>query len=103
MILVLLWLTVSTSFIFNAQKQIPNQTKQQTIPANSQQEEEAANPMAGTTEEKIPGTANTLSEFLRETGLLKHLLQKNTKYYWHIKFALYKAFHGELLVPPPNC
>jgi len=103
MILALLWLTVSVPYVFNAQKQLLSQEKQQPVPVNSQQEEEAANPFASTTEEKTPGSGNTLSEFLHEIELLKHPSRNLTRYFMYIRSSLYIAFHGELLVPPPNC
>jgi hypothetical protein len=103
MILALLWLTVSIPYVFSAQKKLLSQEKQQTVPVNSQQEEEAANPFASTTEEKTPSSGNTLSEFLHETDLLKHPSRNLTRYYKYIRSSLYIAFHGELLVPPPNC
>ena len=103
MILALLWLTVSIPYVFNAQKQLLSQEKQQPVPVNSQQEEVAADPVASTTEEKTPGTGNTLSEFLHEIELLKHPSRNLTRYFMYIRSSLYIAFHGELLVPPPNC
>jgi len=103
MIFALLWLTVSIPYVFNAQRTLLSSEKQQSLPVNSQQEEEAANPFANTTEEKTPGSGNTLSEFLHEIELLKHPFRNLTRFYKYHRSSLYLAFHGELLVPPPNC
>ncbi len=88
MILALLWLTMSAPFV-NAGQQL--QAKYNTADTGSPlagTEEEAANPFGNTTEEKAPGTSFS-EEFLHD-----HHKAENTD--------LYTAFHGELLVPPPN-
>lgn len=103
MIIALLWLTVSTPYVFNAQKKLLSIGNQQSIPDNSEQGEESANPFANTTEEKTPGSGNTLSEYLHEIELLKHPSGNLTRFYKYHSSTLYLAFHGELLVPPPNC
>jgi hypothetical protein len=103
MILALLWLTVSIPYVFRAQKQFYSQDRHQSAPVNAQQEEEPSNPFASTTEEKTPGSLNTLSEFLHETELLNQPSRNLTRHYLYIRPSLYIAFHGELLVPPPNC
>jgi hypothetical protein len=103
MMLALLWLTVSIPYVFNAQKKLLGSETHQSVPVNTQQEEEASNPFANTTEEKTPGSSNTLSEFLHEIELLKQPSENLTRFYKYHRYSLYIAFHGELLVPPPNC
>lgn len=97
MIITLLWLTVSTPFIFSVQKELRNasfSTEQQTNEDNS-------NPFSGLNEEKT-NSVNTLSEYLHEhlhlpvpgTPVLEH--NSNTA------SLIYIAYYGELLSPPPE-
>jgi hypothetical protein len=102
MILTLLWLTVSAPFVFSSQQQLAQQQKEaaNTLPAEN--EEEASNPFGNNTEEKNPGSTNFSEEFLHDTGMDCHALPVISAYNKNEKAALYVAFHGELLVPPPN-
>mgnify|MGYP000941500486 CR=1 FL=1 len=98
----LLWLTVSTSFVSAFQEELAKQNKmvsaQSSVPGNSDD-------TSGTTdnlEEKVPCSNNLSEEFLHEFGG-NHLYFATVSSYDKIENAGdYIAFHGELLVPPPN-
>jgi|SRR5688572_13532895 hypothetical protein len=101
MILALLWLTMSAPFV-NAGQQL--QAKYNTADTGSPlagTEEEAANPFGNTTEEKAPGTSFS-EEFLHDHHKAEHFLSITAQYHKAENTDLYTAFHGELLVPPPN-
>lgn len=96
MLLSLVWLTVSLPVVTRAQD-----FRTQWEQAQGMTTEENGNPLAGTTEEKAPSSIN-LSEFLHEGSQLRHprpapLLHQAGSY-----ASRYQAYHGELLVPPPN-
>ncbi|MGZ3882296.1 MAG: hypothetical protein ACXVBF_13190, partial [Flavisolibacter sp.] len=56
MVVTLMWLTVSTPFVYQAQKTL-KETHRQTRQADN------SNPFSNTTEEKNESTVNTLSEY----------------------------------------
>lgn len=101
MIAALLWLTISTPFVFNAQRQLITEERQ-SAGNGSQQDDESANPLASTTEEKTPNNNNSLSEFLNEGETIKQPVRNLIRQYNPISISLYVSFQGELLVPPPN-
>lgn len=96
MIATLLWLTVSTPFVFKAQqeqkKEIQNQSKQN----------DSTNPFANTTEEKNESSVNTLSEYLHEPPALENNFIVLTTLYKLYSSKIYLAHHPELLSPPPE-
>lgn len=101
MILTLLWLTVSVSFVYASQ--VESKAEKKAMAAfPSENEEESANPFGNTTEEKNPGSTSFSEEFLH------HPADDNLFSFFSRSFStgeharLYVAFHGELLVPPPN-
>ena len=103
MIIALLWLTVSTPFVADCQKKTGQQEKKSTSNSPlSGSEEDAANPFAGTTEEKTPGSITTLNEYLHETEELQHpsilIAEHNNSH----TATTYTAFHGEPVGPPPK-
>jgi hypothetical protein len=106
MIATLLWLTISTPFVFAAQQEINKNKKDKgTIAAQvpvAENEEEAANPFGNTTEEKTSGGTNLTEEFLHDHQTAEHLFSATRHYPQSNNAGTYIAFHGELLVPPPN-
>ncbi len=101
MILTLLWLTISTPFVFSYQQEIAKQEKksQNTIPVSST-EEEAGKPLGNTS---APGSANTLSEeYLHDHHAADAFFTLVVLYLHSHNDGTYQAYHGELLVPPPN-
>jgi hypothetical protein len=95
MMLALVWLTVSTPFVYAAQQQAKCINTAQSADDNT-------NPFANTTEEKTENGGNTLSEYLHD--MHQHLpyvavAEKHSKCH---PSDLYYAFHPELISPPPE-
>jgi hypothetical protein len=103
MILALLWLTVSTPFVFASQQKLTSQEKIQKdqSPATGC-EEESSNPFSNTTEEKNPSSTSFSEEYLHDHHITHHFFPIVTQYYNCGNSGVYVAYHGELLVPPPN-
>ncbi len=105
MVLLLMWLTVSTPFVMASQQEVAKSSKAPSgqSPLNGGTEEENANPFGNSTEEKVPKNINSFSEeFLHELHKTAHLFFIEKQYHKTENAGTYTAFHGELLVPPPN-
>lgn len=93
----LLWLTISLPFVYEAKKQLTEQTPSK--------EKNSNNPLAGATEEKAPSNPNAAlnEEYLHNDGydFSFTALQKDIAYL-HMHEGTYIAFHAELHAPPPN-
>ncbi len=102
MSLTLIWLTVSTPFVYESQQEsIKHQFSAITdseLPVN----EEESNPFGNSQEEKVPSGASLTEEFLHEFHSETLLYSLISKSYKCSDTDTYTAFHGELLVPPPN-
>jgi hypothetical protein len=102
MIIALLWLTVSTPFVYASQQALAATNKAVNGGDNHPVDEEESNPLGNSTEEKTPGSVSLSEEYLHS--------HHSSDYYFHIASRFYKladakvyvAFHGEMLVPPPN-
>jgi hypothetical protein len=104
MIVALSWLTISAPFVFEQQQKIAKQNTSSCanlpIAAN---EEEAANPFSGSTEEKAPKSLNTFSEeYLHDHHQSEYFFSIASQFHKCEDAGTYVAYHGELLVPPPN-
>ncbi len=97
MIMTLLWLTVSTPFIFSVQKELRNAP----FSAEQQANEESTNPFSGLNEEKT-NNANTLSEYLHEHLHLPVPGIPVLEHNGNTTSLIYIAYYGELLSPPPE-
>ncbi len=103
MILALLWLSISTPFVFASQQELAKHSKV----ANAQSpvsatEDESANPFGNSTEEKAP-SGNTFSEeYLHDHHIADLFFSIASQSHKCENADIYNAFHGELLVPPPN-
>ena len=103
MILALLWLTISAPFVIAAQQQISKQDKiENTSSPIDGNEEEAANPFGNTTEEKAPSSSTFSEEFLHDHHKTEYFFSISSQYHKGENAGTYVAYHGELLVPPPN-
>jgi hypothetical protein len=103
MILALLWLTISAPFVnaaAQAQACLDNDTHS-SIPANSN-DEEAATPLGNATEEKAGNSTNLSEEYLHGHDKGEHFFSIASLQHKCEHADTYNAFHGELLVPPPN-
>ena len=98
MIMALLWLTVSTPFVYAADQLAKQEIQKQT----GASEEEDNNPFSSTTEEKNESGASTISEYLHAVHHLEHAFTILTKFYKCHPSDTYFAFHPDLLLPPPK-
>jgi hypothetical protein len=102
MILALLWLTVSAPFVTEAQQKIAEHHEAGKAGSPlAASEEESANPFGNSTEEKAP-SGTTSEEYLHDHHEAEHLFLIASQYHINRNAGTYIAFHGELLVPPPN-
>jgi hypothetical protein len=104
LMLTLLWLTISTPFVIASQQELARQQKAQIadLPA-SDSEDESSDSRNNNIEEKVPGSGNTFSEeFLHEHHTTHYFFSEVSLYHKLENSDTYIAFHGELLVPPPN-
>ncbi|MGZ8509189.1 MAG: hypothetical protein ACXWWA_02385 [Chitinophagaceae bacterium] len=103
MILALLWLTISVPFVYASQQEFAKLAKMENSGSPlTGNEEETANPFGNTTEEKSPSSSSFSEEFLHDqhsTDCLFYIVQQHHKCE---NAGTYIAFHGELIVPPPN-
>jgi hypothetical protein len=104
MVLALMWLTVSTPFVLASQQQQAKHHKMEKAASSplAGNEEEASNPFGSNTEEKAPTSTNFSEEFLHSFHIISHFYTEVSQYHKHENSDIYIAFHGELLVPPPN-
>lgn len=103
MILALMWLTVSAPFVYAAQQELAKHQKTEKAAAPlACSEEESSNPFGNNTEEKTPGSNTFSEEFLHSYHITSHFLIEVSQYHRSENTDIYIAFHGELLVPPPN-
>ncbi len=91
MIVALLWLTVSTPFVYADQ-----------LAQTEQGQSNDNNPFSNTTEERNESSVNTLSEYLHEHSVADDNIRVITSFYKCHPSDLYFAFHPELIVPPPE-
>lgn len=97
MIIALLWLTISTPFIYAAQQ---NAAKEVANTAANSETEDA--PLNNTSEEKSENGASTVSEFLQEVLDMERASKLKLKYFKCHSSDVYFAFHPELVSPPPE-
>ncbi|MFC0774659.1 hypothetical protein [Terrimonas alba] len=100
MIMALLWLTISAPFVYAGQQEI---TKQSKATATTADDDDCANPFGNNTEEKAPGNSSSFSEeYLHDQHHAEHFFSIIFRFHKCENADTYHAFHGELLVPPPN-
>lgn len=104
MVMSLLWLTISLPFVISNQQQLNDDNgivnSGTPLPGN---EEEAANGLNNSTEEKAPGNAGSFSEeYLHEHHNSYHSVFSISRYHSCEDDDTYHAYHGEVQVPPPN-
>lgn len=103
MILALMWLTVSTPFVLASQQEIAKQHKtEKAVSSPLDSSDEESNPLGNSTEEKTSTTTSISEEFLHTFHIVSHFYTEVSQYHKHENSDVYIAFHGELLVPPPN-
>lgn len=104
MILALMWLTVSTPFVLASQQEIAKKHKMEKTSTPLTTSEEETTKVPGTnTEEKTPGSSTSVSEeFLHDNHRADYFISLSMQYHKLDNAGTYIAYHGELLVPPPN-
>lgn len=104
MILTLLWLTISTPFVIACQQELAKLEKTSSAKASLPHGgEETDNPLGNTTEEKTPVAGTRFSEeYLHEHHDSHYFITIISLYNKCDNADTYHAYHGELLVPPPN-
>jgi len=104
MIVALLWLTVSTPFVYASQQELIKQHKAaDNSSALGGTEEEAGNSLGNTTEEKKPTSGSSLTEeYLHDHYIDEHFISPISQFHKSENAGVYTAFHGEVQVPPPT-
>ncbi len=103
MMLALLWLTISTPFVDAAQQELAKDGKiVNTGFAHCTNDEESGNSFSNTTEEKAPNGSTASEEYLHDHHSQDHFFSIASQYHSCENEGTYHAYHGELLVPPPN-
>lgn len=100
-VLALVWLTVSTPFVMVRQHDHQACTNID-WPMDNSGEEESANPLSNTSEEKPHTTNGFMEEYLHASSAFITLGFTTVSHGLSLHPESYPAFHGELLVPPPN-
>lgn len=110
LMLTLLWLTVSTPFIISSQEELSKSQRgvnncngaNNSCPLDDCSDETNDGGANNNIEEKVPTTNNLTEEFLHEYHHIQHFISQRSQYHKLENSDTYTAFHGELLVPPPN-
>jgi hypothetical protein len=104
MILTLAWLTVSVSFVYSAKQELEKKfPATETGSPLAGNEEESSNPFGNNTEEKVPSGFGSLSEeYIHDLHATEYFYSTRSPYHKCENAGTYIAFHGELLIPPPN-
>jgi hypothetical protein len=103
MIAALLWLTVSTPFVYASQQELAKQNKAASSGMLSGTEEETSNSLGNSTEEKKPSGNNSFSEeYLHHHHIDDNFISTISTFHKCENSGVYNAFHGEVHVPPPN-
>lgn len=102
MIVALSWLTVSMPFVYASQQEWAKINHSTPGAPLSGSEEESSCPMGNATEEKAPSGTNLSEEYLHDHFSTHHFSSELSSFHKHDDDGTYIAFHGEMLVPPPN-
>ena len=103
MVAALFWLTVSAPFIYETRQAIAKQQSETQAHFPIGETDEEANTPGNTTEEKVPNSGNAFSEeYLHDNCRSDYSFSIASQFHKCENAATYVAYHGELLVPPPN-
>jgi hypothetical protein len=100
-VLALVWLTVSTPFVMANQFSLDQLTSIES-PIDNGAEEENANPLNSSSEEKPHNYNNLLEEYIHHCASVIAFNYTSLSHAIGLDADSYQAYHGELLVPPPN-
>lgn len=103
MFVALCWLTISAPFVFENQQKMAKQNCEAPAAIPLAGTEEEANPISSSTEEKAPKTLNSFSEeYLHDCNRSEYFFSLASQFHKCENAGTYVAYHGELLVPPPD-
>jgi hypothetical protein len=97
MIVALLWLTISTPFVYASQ-----QSLKKVVQKENRQAGDNNNPFSNITEEKNESGVNTLSEYLHEPSDIEKNFITLVRLYKSYPSNIYFEYHPELISPPPE-
>lgn len=102
MMLALFWLTVSTPFVCAFQQEMAKHNLEN-HQASTSGDEETSNPLGNSTEEKtVTNSSNFSEEYMHDHPNVHFVSVEIAAFHKSMNADTYNAFHGELLVPPPN-
>lgn len=103
LVVILTWLTVSMPFVLDMKLKLQKaQVANNTSSAPAGKSSALNNLLAIPSEEKTETVSDSFSEYLHHAEAENHSLHIPVVYHFSPSTALYIAFHGELLTPPPN-
>jgi len=102
MMLSLLWLTISTPFTYASHQNLVKLGIIIKLSADVANEEDATNPFGNNTEKGNTDSSTFSEEYIHPAHKIEHLLSQKMQFYNCEKSGIYIAFHGEIIVPPPN-
>lgn len=102
MILALFWLTISTPFVCDFQQRMAKANVENSHASQNSSDEETTNPLGNSNEEKTSSSSNFSEEYMHDHHSVHVIYVEITRFHKALNTDTYIAFHGELLVPPPN-
>ncbi|RYY41728.1 MAG: hypothetical protein EOO08_00960 [Chitinophagaceae bacterium] len=102
LMLALLWLSVSTPFVYRFQQQQKAAKAALTHEKGSDADEDSGNPLSNTNEEKTESGVSMPQEYLHEPIHLHHPLALLDLQYHSYAQDDFVAFHPEFITPPPD-
>lgn len=102
LMLTLVWLTISIPYVYNSKLQLADENFSVATANSHSSDEESHNPFGNTTEEKGPNNGSLSEEYLHDHHGAESFFTYTSSIYNCVDSGTYHAFHGELLVPPPN-
>ena len=103
MMITLFWLTVSTPFVCDFQQRMAKANLEDHHASQNSGDEETSNPLSNSTEEKTPSNGSNFSEeYMHDNNHVHYITIEIARFHKLMNSDTYIAYHGELLVPPPN-
>jgi hypothetical protein len=101
LLLALAWLTISAQFIYTGTSEVNDHVNHTTSLPSSPGEEAQSSPL-NNAEEEASASSNMVDEYLHDYPISRIFWSLLPSYNHLGDDNLYIAYHGELLVPPPN-
>ena len=102
MMIALLWLTVSTPFVYASQQESAANHKSAKACDNLPVDEEESNPLGNSTEEKTPAGVSLSEEYLHDHHSSDYYFLVASQFHKFDDAGIYIAFHGECLYHLPT-